>query len=100
MNTNSSNQYLLQLPTSPNAPVNLVELGLQLFLLAIRQKLGMEDARLEMEECKLCDNSDFRPGVSCAIPDTPETGKTGSVDPEAEALIKEITAQILQQLKK
>lgn len=69
-------------------------------LLAIRQKLGMEDARLEMEECKLCDNSDFRPGVTCAIPDTPDTGKTGSVDPEAEALIKEITAQILQQLKK
>jgi len=67
-------------------------------LLAIRKKLGMDDARLDMEECKLCDNSDFRPGVVCAVPPSATASGPVTADPEAEELVREITRQILKQL--
>ncbi len=65
-------------------------------LIQIRQSLGMDDKRAQLRECELCDNDEFRPGVTCAVPDridgAPET------DPEAEEMVRAITDIIEQEL--
>ncbi|MCX8089789.1 MAG: class II aldolase/adducin family protein [Verrucomicrobiae bacterium] len=66
-------------------------------LLKIKQSLGIPDPRYGLKECELCDNADWRPGVTCAVPprQTPET----ELDPEAEAAVQAITDQIMARLK-
>jgi L-fuculose-phosphate aldolase len=66
-------------------------------LLKIKQSLGIPDPRHGLKECELCDNADWRPGVSCAVPPRDEAmvGK----DSEAEAAVQTITDQILSKLK-
>jgi L-fuculose-phosphate aldolase len=61
----------------------------------IRKALGMPDNRDGLKECELCDNSDFRPGVMCRIPDTPAEP---AASPEVEALVSKLTEEILKQL--
>jgi L-fuculose-phosphate aldolase len=83
--------------------------GLQTFgsdklkdLIAIRKKLGMPDDRDELKECELCDNSEFRPGVVCSIPDSAggsSSNGDGKSDPEAEAMVQQVTDMIMKQLK-
>lgn len=65
-------------------------------LLKIKQSLGIPDPRHGLKECELCDNDEWRPGVSCALP-----AKEAAVDydAEAEALVKAVTDQILAQAK-
>ena len=38
-------------------------------LLEIKAKLGIPDPRFGLKECELCDNNEWRPGVTCAAPD-------------------------------
>ncbi len=64
-------------------------------LLKIKQSLGIPDPRYGLKECELCDNNEWRPGVSCAVP--PKDEAAGK-DPEAEAAVKAITEQILRKL--
>jgi L-fuculose-phosphate aldolase len=64
-------------------------------LLKIKQSLGIPDPRYGLKECELCDNNDWRPGVTCAVP--PKDEAVGK-DPEAEAAVKAITEQILRKL--
>lgn len=66
-------------------------------LLKIKQNLGIPDPRHGLKECELCDNSEWRPGVMCAVP----AAKEAEVKPntEAEALVQAITEQILSGLK-
>ena len=45
-------------------------------LMALRKSLGMQDRREGLKECELCDNSDFRPGVICAVPARDDAGAT------------------------
>ncbi len=67
-------------------------------LIALRKVLGMEDKRANWKECELCDNADFRPGTICSIGGpAPLTDTTNN--PEAEALVKAITDQIMAGLK-
>jgi L-fuculose-phosphate aldolase len=66
-------------------------------LIAIRQSLGMSDPRAGLRECELCDNSDFRPGVTCAVPAADEA-PAEKADPQVEALVRQIAAQILKKL--
>jgi L-fuculose-phosphate aldolase len=66
-------------------------------LLKIKQSLGYPDPRYGMKECELCDNTEFRPGVACAMDTPPKTA--AGFDSDAEAAIKAITDQILAQLK-
>jgi L-fuculose-phosphate aldolase len=48
-----------------------------------------------LKECELCDNSDWRPGVVCGVPAKTD-GDTGpALDPEAEAVVKAVTEQLL-----
>lgn len=64
-------------------------------LLAIKQNLGIPDPRHGLKECELCDNADWRPGVVCAT--SPKTEPATPLDPDAEALVKAVTDQILSQ---
>jgi L-fuculose-phosphate aldolase len=64
-------------------------------LIKIRQKLGMTDPRSDLKECELCDTTDFRPGAISAVP-AKETSSPG--DPSIEAVVQQITEQILKAL--
>jgi len=66
-------------------------------LLKIKQTLGIPDRRIGLKECELCDNSDWRPGISCVVPDRAE--KPVAPDGEAEAIVKAVTDQILSRMK-
>jgi L-fuculose-phosphate aldolase len=66
-------------------------------LLKIKQSLGIPDPRHGLKECELCDNDEWRPGVTCAIPakETPAAG----FDAEAEKAVQSITDHIMARLK-
>ena len=66
-------------------------------LLKIKQSLGIPDPRHGLKECELCDNDEWRPGVTCAVP--PKESPTTGFDPEAEAAVQAITDQIMSQMK-
>ncbi|HEY6167361.1 MAG TPA: class II aldolase/adducin family protein [Verrucomicrobiae bacterium] len=66
-------------------------------LLKIKQTLGIPDPRYGLKECELCDNDDWRPGVTCAVPAKQEA--TVGYDSEAEKAVQAITDQILAQMK-
>jgi L-fuculose-phosphate aldolase len=66
-------------------------------LLQIKQSLGIPDPRYGLRECELCDNADWRPGVTCAVP--PRAAPEADLDPEAEAAVQAITDQIMARLK-
>jgi L-fuculose-phosphate aldolase len=70
-------------------------------LLKIKQNLGIPDPRFGLKECELCDNAEWRPGVTCAVPDS--SAKSGgpavAADPDAEALVQAITDQIIARSK-
>ncbi|MDF9827417.1 L-fuculose-phosphate aldolase [Ereboglobus sp. PH5-10] len=62
----------------------------------IRKALGMPDNREGLKECELCDNSEFRPGVMCQVPDA-APAEPGA-NPEVEALVQRLTGEIMKQL--
>jgi L-fuculose-phosphate aldolase len=65
-------------------------------LLKIKQSLGIPDPRFGLKECELCDNDQWRPGVTCAVnPPNSNNGNGVAADPDAEALVKAITDQIV-----
>lgn len=66
-------------------------------LLKIKQSLGYVDPRYGLKECELCDNDEWRPGVTCQVPAKIET--VVGYDPEAEAVVQAVTDQILAQMK-
>lgn len=68
-------------------------------LIALRKKLGMPDTRDGLKECELCDNSDFQPGVICRAPEPATETPQAAPDPQVEALVAQITTQILERLK-
>src|SRR3954466_5518332 len=57
-------------------------------LLKIKQSLGIPDPRIGLKECELCDNNEWRPGVSCGLTGqgAPAAPVALAADPEAEAL--------------
>jgi L-fuculose-phosphate aldolase len=66
-------------------------------LLKIKQSLGIPDPRHGLKECELCDNDQWRPGVTCAVP--PKESAEAGFDPEAEAAVQAITDQIMARMK-
>jgi L-fuculose-phosphate aldolase len=68
-------------------------------LLKIKQSLGIPDPRHGLKECELCDNAEWRPGVSCQV-EQHETPGAAGFDPEAEAAVQAITDQIMAQIGK
>jgi len=65
-------------------------------LLKIKQGLGLPDPRFGLKECELCDNPDWRPGMTCAVS---QKEQVVGFDPEAEAIVQAVTEQILAQVK-
>ncbi|MCP5518583.1 MAG: class II aldolase/adducin family protein [Verrucomicrobiales bacterium] len=68
-------------------------------LLKIKEGLGIPDPRFGLKECELCDNDEWRPGVTCAIPPKAAEPATAGADAEAEKLVQAITDQILAGMK-
>ncbi len=66
-------------------------------LLNIKQNLGIPDPRFGLKECELCDNEQWRPGVTCAVPNNGAHKETGT-DPATEQTVQAITDQIMAQL--
>jgi L-fuculose-phosphate aldolase len=66
-------------------------------LLNIKQTLGIPDPRIGLKECELCNNDEWRPGVTCAV--APREVETAAPDSEAEAIVQAITEQIMSKLK-
>ena len=66
-------------------------------LLKIKQSLGYVDPRYGLKECELCDNNEWRPGVSCQVPAKAEAAV--GLDEEAEKAVQAITDQILARMK-
>jgi L-fuculose-phosphate aldolase len=66
-------------------------------LVNLRQKLGMPDPRAGLKECELCDSADFRPGTVGAAP---AQESSAPADPQVEALVRQITDQILKAIAK
>ncbi len=78
-------------------PVNTMTTTQLQDLLKIKQSLGIPDPRIGLKECELCDNDEWRPGVKCAVTSNGSSHNTSTTsgDPEAEALIRTITEQIM-----
>ncbi len=66
-------------------------------LLQIRRNLGMPENRMDLQECELCQNDDFRPGVACQVPDAGSTASPAS-NGASEAVVQQITDMIMKQL--
>jgi L-fuculose-phosphate aldolase len=67
-------------------------------LLKIKQTLGIPDPRIGLKECELCDNNEWRPGVSCAIPNGQTSSGAARVDGDAEEAVKRITDMIMEKI--
>jgi L-fuculose-phosphate aldolase len=78
-------------PVSTMTPTQLQD------LLKIKQSLGIPDPRHGLKECELCDNAEWRPGVTCQVP--AREAETIGFDSEAEAAVQAITDQIMGRLK-
>jgi L-fuculose-phosphate aldolase len=78
-------------------PVNTMTPAQLQDLLNIKKSLGIPDPRFGLKECELCDNNEWRPGVTCAVNlgGTPSSPALAGPDPEAEALVQAITDQIM-----
>lgn len=81
-----------QLGRQPNTmtPAQLRE------LLKIKQGLNLPDPRFGLKECELCDNADWRPGVTCVVPAKQQSEDT---DKEIEQVVQTITDQIMAKMK-
>ena len=87
--------------TQLGKPVNTMTPAQLQDLLKIKQSLGIPDPRIGLKECELCDNNEWRPGVTCAIPNSHvSNGETpAGPDAQAEALVQAITDQIMSRTK-
>jgi L-fuculose-phosphate aldolase len=83
--------------TQLGKPVNTMTPGQLQDLLKIKQSLGIPDPRFGLKECELCDNNEWRPGVSCQVPaqDSPPV----KPDADAEAAVKAITDEIMTRMR-
>lgn len=68
-------------------------------LLAIKQKLGLPDARLDDQSCSVCEVQD-RPGSISLPPSSCAVDVSERFSPEAEAIIEAVTKAVLAKLGK
>src|SRR5882724_6655482 len=57
-------------------------------LLKIKQSLGIPDPRHGLKECELCDNNEWRPGITCAV--SSKTDAVSGLGSEAESAVQAI----------
>ena len=81
------------------SPLKTITQGQARELIELRKSLGMADKRENWKECELCDNSEFRPGVVCTNVPMGASGEDAPGNqPAADALVRQITDQIMAQL--
>jgi L-fuculose-phosphate aldolase len=68
-------------------------------LLKIKQNLGIPDPRIGLKECELCDNNEWRPGVTCGVPARDSNPAPSARDSQAESVVQAVTDQIMARLK-
>jgi L-fuculose-phosphate aldolase len=71
-------------------------------LLKIKQNLGIPDPRFDLRDRELSDKAEWRPVVTCAVPDNTPAAPTApetALDPETEALAQAIASQIRARTK-
>ena len=68
-------------------------------LLDIKQTLGVPDPRSGLKDCERCDNDEWRPGVTCAVPAKGGDSAKPAGDSEAENVVQAVTAEIMNRLK-
>src|SRR5205823_2729573 len=66
-------------------------------LLKIKQSLGIPDPRHGLKECELCDNNEWRPGITRA--GSNQAGGPAGFRPEAETAVQANTDQIKAKLE-
>lgn len=66
-------------------------------LLDLKRKMDIPDSRYGLKECELCDNSEWRPGAACAV--SQKETEDASRNPEAEALVQNITDAIIAKMQ-
>jgi L-fuculose-phosphate aldolase len=66
-------------------------------LLDLKKGLDVPDPRYDLKECELCDNSEWRPGVQCAVPPQSPSDSNGS-SPDTEAVVQTITDEIMKRI--
>lgn len=70
-------------------------------LLNIKEGLGIPDPRFGLKECELCDNDEWRPGVSCAVPSKPaQSAPPTTASGDVEEIVKSVTDQIMASLNR
>src|SRR6266403_2938126 len=71
--------------TQLGKPVNTMTPSQLQDLLKIKQSLGIPDPRFGLKECELCDNDEWRPGVTCAVPNGESSRAQTIANPDAGA---------------
>ncbi|MBG86642.1 MAG: class II aldolase [Verrucomicrobiales bacterium] len=67
-------------------------------LLELKKGLDIPDPRSDLKECQLCDNNEWRPGVSCEVPAKPVEAAAAATDPALEEMVKTITDEIMARM--
>jgi L-fuculose-phosphate aldolase len=81
-------------------PLKTITTGQARELIDLRKQLGMDDKREQWKECELCDNSEFRPGVTCSVPTQKESPASAPATDDTASLVQQITDLIMQELDK
>jgi L-fuculose-phosphate aldolase len=77
------------------APITTIPADKTGDLLAIKQKLGLPDARFGMKECQLCDQPEH-PG---AIAFRPPSIETAASQDDVEAIVRAVTDAVMKALE-
>jgi len=86
--------------TQLGKPVNTMTPAQLQDLLKIKESLGIPDPRIGLKECELCDNNEWRPGVTCSVSNGDASHDHAiAPDADAETLVQSITDQIMAAAK-
>ncbi len=66
-------------------------------LLRIKQNLGIPDPRIGLKECELCDNDEWRPGVSCEV-NKAANDDVAAPDAEVEKIVQQVTDLLMDRM--
>ncbi len=78
------------------APITTISAEKTSDLLAIKQRLGLPDARHDMKECQLCDMPE--PGSTIAVPPHAPCSANAAAGEDTEALIQAVTDAVMAAL--
>jgi L-fuculose-phosphate aldolase len=78
------------------APITTISPEKTSDLLAIKQRMGMPDARLDMKECQLCDLPEL--GTTIAVPPAAPCSSGAASGEDTEALIQAVTEAVMAAL--